>query len=172
MSITHENQRGDILNEVDLICDVRDYVGNIDSTHDLFPLWQEISPGLLGESTEVGRQISVNSSKGQVLLTIIINNGLTTFKDDTLVNIRDLLRSPTIRYPCRIHQQGGVNIYGPYRCVECARLRQTERICESHVHRLKNAQRAYCPDHLPSCSCGHANCRAPATFICERCKKE
>jgi len=172
MNITPDNKKGDSFNEVDVICDVRDFEGNIDSSNDLFPLWQEISPTLVGESAEIGRQITVNLSQGQVLLTILQNSGVSVFRDDTLVNVRDLLRSPTIRYPCRIHRESGENVYGPYRCVECARLKQPERICEIHAHRLKNAQRAYCPDHLPSCSCGNTHCRATATFICERCKQQ
>jgi len=156
--------------EIDIICDVRDLEGEIEGAEDLYPIWELFAQDLVGMQLSTGQQVTLSSPQGTVVLTVVDAHGVSQVSDGTLFNVIDLWRSPTILYPCRVCREQGQKAYGPFRCTRCEEENKPERLCEKHAYFLKNAQTAYCPDHIPSCEC-RPGCPERATFRCERCHR-
>lgn len=100
-----------------------------------------------------------------MLWVVDAEGGAREVESDTPFNVVDVLRSATLLYRCR---QCGE--YGPLRCLKCEDGHLPARLCARCAHTIKDELSAYCPDHVPRCSC-REDCGRSAVFRCRRCRK-
>lgn len=150
---------------IDVICDLRQSVADIDDVGTVQNLWLQIDEQLAGQPLLEGQPLTVLLPEGDLKLWVVDAHNATQVEPDTAFQIVDVLRSPKLLYRCSVCGE-----YGPLRCVECEKGGLETRLCSTHAHQIKDELSAYCPEHIPKCNC-RSGCSENATFRCRRCHK-
>ena len=156
---------GVLLSRIDVICDLRQFSRDVDNIGTVEAIWRQFESQLEGRSIVPGQSLQVTLPDGAVTLWVVEAHGVAQVAPDTTFRIVDLLRSPKLLYSCSICGE-----YGPLRCLECEQEGRESRLCSDHAQFIKDELRAYCPSHLPNCSCRNG-CTDKAEFRCQRCRK-
>jgi hypothetical protein len=153
---------------IQVICDLRQYNKRVDTVATMQALWQQASKQLVGKTLVPGAHLDIQISDGKLLLWVVDAANVARVEANTAFNIVDMLRSPRLLHAC---QKCGK--HGPLRCAQCVNEHRPEGqtwLCADCAYFIKNEPAAYCPKHIPRCSC-RSGCKDPAFFSCHTCKK-
>jgi hypothetical protein len=150
---------------VDVICDLREFAGEVNDVGTLQNLWPQLSQQIAGQLVPPGKPLQIRLPEGQLALWVVESHGITQLEPDVTFEIIDVLRNPQLLYRCSVCGE-----YGPLRCSECEQTGRETRLCSAHAHTIKDELKAYCPEHIPHCNC-RPGCAETAVFRCQRCHK-